>query len=791
LSFTKALARLLGATAIVLPALPALAAPANGPVLPQPTPPFAGVVGDTLESSRPVFPARVQAPANAPNVVLVMTDDVGFAASGTFGGLIPTPALDKLAAEGLRYNNFHTTGMCSPSRAALLTGRNAHNAGMGALSEFAQGFPGYYGEISRQTASVAEILKGNGYNTAFFGKHHGINVTANSTAGPFDSWPSDLGFEYFFGFVASATDQWTPALYRDHQRLPARTGDVVLDQMLTDDAIQWLHNQKAAAPDKPFFIYLAPGTAHAPLQAPPEWIARFKGRFDAGWDAWREKILAEQKAKGIVPADTRLTPRPAIVPAWDSLTAGQKKVAARLMEVYAAQLAFQDHEFGRLVDELKRIGQYDNTLIVFIQGDNGASSEGGPFGTSDDTGRLVNQQPESDAWLLSQLDKFGGPDSRGHYPIGWAWTTNTPFSYFKRHASHLGGIRNGMVASWPRAIKAGGQVRTQFQHLIDVVPTILDAIGIEAPSVVNGVAQKPMDGHSFEATFTSNAKPAGSRVQYFEQIGNRGIYKDGWFASTVPPEAALEVVTNASRPVPPQDYEWALYNLDKDFSQSTDISAQYPDKLRDMRALWLAEARRYQVLPVNNKIDAARAEAELVAHNPPRARYTYWGVTDALERGVAPPIFTHSFKLTADLAIPAKGAAGVIAAVGDPYGGWSFFLDNGRPTVVHAYSQQPEHNYRLQSSEALAAGRDAKLSYTVVYRKDSRVADVSIEVGGKQVASARFPNHINMVAQGEGFEVGKDSGMPVTSAYADGGHFTGTIRRVDIDLTDLPASAAR
>lgn len=754
-------------------------------VLPPPQQPFAGVIGEIPESSRPVFPARATAPKGAPNVLLIMTDDVGFAASSVFGGLIPTPALDRLAASGLRYNNFHTTAMCSPSRAALLTGRNSHNAGMGALSEFAQGFPGYYGEFGKSTASVAEILRQNGYNTAFFGKHHGIDVTANSVAGPFDSWPTALGFDYFYGFVASGTDQWFPALYRDNQRVEAPTGEV-LDKMLVDDAIRWVHTQKGAAPDKPFFLYLAPGTAHAPLQAPKDWIAKFRGRFDAGWDVVREQIFAQQRKQGVVPPGTKLTPRPGIVPAWDSLTTGQKQVAARLMEVYAAQLAYQDHQFGLLIDELQRMGQLDNTLVIFVEGDNGASSEGGPRGTSDDTGRLVNQQPESDEWLLSQLDRFGGPHSRAHYPIGWAWAMATPFQYFKRYASHLGGIRNGMVTSWPARINARGEQRSQFEHLVDVVPTILDAAGIAAPTMVNGVAQKPMDGRSFADTFASAMARGSHRIQYFEQIGNRSIYQDGWFASTIPPEEALNVVNTGKGAGSPLDYKWALYDLNTDFSQSTDLAARYPDRLKAMQDLWWSEAKRNNVLPINNKIDAARSEAELLARNPVRSRYTYWGPTGPLERGVAPPILNHSFSLTADLSLPSAGGDGVIAAIGDEYGGWSFYLDKGRPTVVQAFSQQREHVYRLQSSDALPSGKEAKVTLKVSYLPGSRETDVALESNGRTLASRRFANHVNMVAQGEGFAIGEDAGMAVTDAYTKGGVFSGAIRRVDIDIMADP-----
>ena len=781
--------RLLVQTAIATSLLPlAIPAGAAGPVLPAPAAPFAGVVGDTPEQSRPAFPPLPRAPANAPNVLLVMTDDVGFGASSTFGGLIPTPALDRLASNGLRYNNFHTTAMCSPSRAALLTGRNSHNAGMGALSEFAQGYPGYYGEVGRSTATIAEILRQNGYNTAFIGKHHGTPVSEKATSGPFDSWPTGLGFEHFYGFVASGTDQWYPSLYQGTARIGYREGEH-LDKMMADETLQWIRDQKAAQPEQPFFVYLAPGTAHAPLQAPKDWIAKFRGKFDAGWDVLRERIYAEQKAKRIIPAGTKLTPRPAFVPSWKSLTSDQQRVAARLMEVYAAQLAHQDYQFGRIIDELARMGQLENTLVIFVEGDNGASPEGGPLGTTDDTGFSANLQPENDAWRLSQLDNLGGPRSRAHYPSGWAWAMNTPFPYFKRIASHLGGIRNGMVTSWPKRIRQGGSLRPQFSHLIDVVPTILDAAGIEAPSKVNGVDQKPMDGQSLINTFDSPATPARRTVQYFELLGNRSLYNDGWLASTIPSEAGLETKAGlAASPIAPLDYKWALFNLNKDFSQSTDIAAQHPAKLKELQDLWWSEARRNNVLPINATVDIARINSEPLMRRPKQARYVYWGRTAPLERGVAPTILSDSFSLAADFSTAKQDSSGVIAAVGDEYGGWSFFLDKGRPTVVQAFSQQPEHIYRLRAPVAVGMG-DGRVVFKVDYSKSSRAADVSILMDGKVVSSTSFPNRINIAAQGEGLSIGYDYGLAVTDAYRDTGAFDGEIRKVEISLTDLDGAS--
>ena len=749
-------------------------------VLPIATKPFAGKIGDTATTSMPAFPEKPKAPQGAPNVLLVMTDDVGFAGSSVFGGLIPTPNLDRLAKAGLRYNNFNTTAMCSPSRAALLTGRNHHAVGMGALPDFSTGYPGYLGEISKDAATVAEILKGNGYNTAMFGKHHDAPVSEVSMTGPFTNWPSSLGFEYFYGFMGSQTDQWAPALIRDTQRAVYKPGDH-LDKMLADDAINWIHNQKAADPDRPFFIYLAPGSAHAPLQAPKDWIEKFKGKFDQGWDAAREQIFKQQKAAGIVPANTKLTARPDFVPAWSSLTADQKKAAARLMEVYAAQLAYQDDQFGRLVAELKRMGQLDNTLIIFVEGDNGASPEGGLHGTTNDTGALVNRPPEPDEWLVDSLDRMGGPNAHSHYPIGWAWAMNTPFRYFKRIGSHLGGIRNGMVLSWPAKIQATGGIRTQFSHLIDVAPTILEAATIPAPRQVNGIPQQPMDGTSLQYSFASAKTPEKSRSQYFELLTNRSIYQNGWMASTTPPPAGLEMAVNAGKHVEPTDYAWELYDLKTDFSQAHDLAAKHPEKLAELKEAWLKEARENKVLPLDNQLTPARVTAEIRARVPARSSYVYWGSGVDLERGNVAPILQKSYTLTASVTIPREGGKGVLAAVGDRFGGWSFYLKDGLPVVTEAYSDQPRHHFKLAGAERVPAG-PAKIAYEVKYVPNSTAIDLTISVNDKKVGSGRFPNRIFMVDQGESFSVGRDLYAPVTDDYEGEGSFNGTIDKVQIDM---------
>ncbi|MGH6781064.1 MAG: arylsulfatase, partial [Sphingomonadaceae bacterium] len=524
---------------LLLVASPAVAQ--TGTILPVPEAPFAGKIGETYADSVAAMPKPVRAPAGAPNVLLILTDDVGFAAASTFGGPVPTPSLDRLAARGLIYNRFHTTAMCSPTRASLLTGRNHHAVATGLITDLATGFPGYWATIPRSAATVAEILRQNGWNTGFFGKHHNVPGALTSAAGPFDLWPTGLGFEYFYGFVGGDTNQWRPKLYRgttpvEHRHHPDRT----LDSDLSTDLIHWIHNQQAAAPDKPFFAYLAPGSAHAPHQAPADWIARFKGKFDQGWDRLREESFARQKALGIIPADTALTPRPEAVPAWDSLSPDERRVHARMMEVYAGMLAYQDAEIGRVLAELDRMGEAENTLVLFIEGDNGASAEGGPEGDSNEIGVLANGVREDTGWLLKLMPEMGGPESYQIFSAGWAWATNAPFAWTKQVASHLGGIRNGLVVSWPKGIAARG-IRSQFSHVTDIMPTILDATGVAMPRAVNGAEQQRVDGVSLTYSFADADAPERHRTQYFELMGNRGIYADGWFANTTPRRAPWDV----------------------------------------------------------------------------------------------------------------------------------------------------------------------------------------------------------------------------------------------------------
>ena len=474
------------AAAACIPAAVAETQPAGPPLdrstLPIVPGPFRGVIGETFGESKLSVSRPVNAPAGAPNILLVMTDDIGFGAVSTFGGPVPTPNLDRLANMGLRYTRFHTTGVCSPSRAALLTGRNHHSVGFGEVGEMASGFPAYTGEIPRDAANIARILTGNGYASAFFGKDHNIPMDQTSAAGPFDLWPTGQGFDYFYGFLGGDVDQWSPKLYRGTNPVdnpPGETGEI-LDKRLTDDAIRWVRNVNAASPDKPFFIYYAPGSGHAPHQAPPDWIAKFRGKYDKGWDSVREASFKRQKALGIIPKNTRLAPRPTQVPAWESLTPEMKGVHARYMEVFAAQVAYQDDQFGRMLDELERMGQLDNTLVIFIEGDNGGTAQSGPRPVENEIGQMANRLDQTDAEFADRLDLYGGPETYGVYSVGWGFAMNSPFPYFKHVPSHLGATRNGMVVAWPSSIKATGEVRTTFSHLVDILPTVLDAAKIPA-----------------------------------------------------------------------------------------------------------------------------------------------------------------------------------------------------------------------------------------------------------------------------------------------------------------------
>ena len=756
-------------------------------VLPQPDAPFSGRITERADQSAQAFPTRVRAPDGAPNILVVMTDDMGFGASSTFGGPVPTPNLDALASRGVRLTQFHTTGMCSPSRAALLTGRNAHRVGAGVVAEQSSGYPGYNAAMPRSAATLGRVLTGNGYNTAFFGKHHNTPLWEMSAAGPFDRWPTGLGFEYFFGFLGGDTDQFQPVLYRGTSRvdLSDAPADFILDRALADDAIHWLRVQRASAPDRPFFIYYAPGTTHAPHQAPADWIARFRGQFDQGWSRVREETLARQQTMRLVPPETVLPQWPSSVPQWSELSAGQRETAARFMETYAAALAHQDAQFGRIVAELTAQGVLDDTLILFVGGDNGASAEGGLSGTMNEIGHLANHVPEDDSTLSAARDDMGGPHSYQTYPVGWTVAMNTPFPWTKQVASHLGGTRNGLIASWPGRISARGEIRTQFHHLVDIFPTVLDAAHVRAPTIVDGTPQLALDGASMLPALRNARAPENHRTQYFEVLGARAIYHDGYMAGTTPLNPPWEA--DAPSTTLDESQPWELYDLRRDFSQSHNLATAEPERLAQMRVLFDAEARRNGVFPLNPQRGTSRIDALLFrltaadAYNRSR-RYAYSGQNYSIMQADAPQLYARDFTFDVQAVIPQGGGAGVLIGNGSWFGGWSFYLDQGRPAVHHAFSQQPRDQFNIVAPRALPPG-PARIRYQFRYDGGGtgRGGTMRIFVNGARVAQGRIERQATIMAGlGETFDIGDDTGVPVL-AYAGGrSRFNGEIQRIEV-----------
>ncbi|RYY29088.1 MAG: arylsulfatase [Sphingomonadales bacterium] len=755
--------------------------PISAQILPVPAQPFAGQVAPTHAESRPAWPKAVRAPTGAPNVLVILTDDVGFAAASTFGGPVPTPNLDRLANAGLKYNRFHTTAICSPTRASLLTGRNHHMVATGNIVDGATGFPGYWSTIPRSAATIARVLTLSGYNTAMFGKHHNAPAWEQSAAGPFDNWPTGLGFEYFYGFIGGDSDQWRPRLYRGITPVEPEPAGApqLLDKRLADDAIRWIHNQDAADPGKPFFIYYAPGSTHAPHQAPADFIARFKGQFDKGWDAQRAQSFARQKTMGVIPAVTRLSPRPAEIEAWDSLSPQDRRSYAHMMEVYAGMLAYQDAQIGRILDELERMGKSANTLVMFIEGDNGASAEAGNLGMTNEIGRLANGAIDDSAWIAASALEMGGPTVYGNYPAGWAWALNTPFPWTKQIASHLGGTRNGMVVRWPDGIKARGELRSQFSHVIDIMPTVLDAAGIPLPQMVDGTEQQRVDGTSLVPTFAADS-PVAPRTQYFEVLGNRAIYSNNWLANTAPRRMPWE--DRPTTAAATQPLAWELYDLSKDFGQSHNLAAREPKRLAEMQALFDTEARRNQVYPIDERFAVLRSRDAAAAHPQTRTTFDYWGSDTSVMQGAAPRFAGRSFTIAVDVAT-VPGANGVLLANGSWFGGWSFYLRDGVPIAHQAVSRRPEDIFRVAASAPIAPGAH-KILFS--FRSDGGVragGSMTISVNGIEVGSGRIGRTIAIPAGlGETLDIGRDTGVPVTSDYGVPNLTDSAIRRVTVTL---------
>lgn len=751
--------------------------------LPPVAAPYAATLAPTESESEASYPSPVRAPEGAPNILLVMTDDVGFGSSSTFGGAVPTPNLDRLAARGLSYNRFHTTGICSPTRAALLTGRNHHAVGTGVVIEMPSPYPGYTSKLPRSAATVARILRDNGYNTAMFGKDHNVPADARSPAGPFDQWPTGKGFEYFYGFVAGDTDQWHPSLYEGISPVDSRDRPegYLLDKELADKAIHWIHNQQGAAPDTPFFMYYATGSAHAPHQAPQAWIDKFRGKFDHGWDEERRRIFERQKAMGLIPAATELAARPKQVQAWDSLSEKQRQVYARFMEVYAGMLSYQDAQFGRILDELERMGIADNTLIMFIQGDNGASGEGGPQGTLNEMADLSSKDKHELPvdWLAEHLDELGGPNTYQGYPIGWTYATNTPYPWFKVHASHLGGVRNGLVVSWPKRIEQGGTLRDQYHHVIDVMPTLLEAAGIAPPQSVDGVAQQRIDGKSMVYSFNTPNAPTTRDTQYYEVLGNRGIYHKGWLANTTPRNMPWAIANRGSS-TDVTTYNWELYDLRNDFAQAHDLAAEHPQKLAELQALFDQEARRNQVYPLQDSGGMHRAMQMISASGGARMEYVYWGPGIQLQMMRSPMIFMLNFSIEADLDLPDNHTSGVVVASGSHFGGWSFFMQDGRPAAVASTSPLPGGHTKVLAPSNVPSGKHT-LRYE--FSMTDEGGELTILVDGDEVARKTIPKRPQMMAgNGETFDTGRDTNVQVTADYHNGGEFEGQIEKITVKL---------
>ena len=649
----------------------------DGKQIPPPPPKFGGVIKESAKDSTPWWPPRVVPPKGAPNVLLIMTDDAGYGVSGTFGGIIPTPALDRIAKAGLRYTQFHSTALCSPTRAALITGRNHHSVGYGVIGELSTGYPGYDSVIGPENATVGEILKENGYATSWFGKNHNTpGFQYSSTAGPFEQWPSGMGFEYFYGFLGGETDQWQPYLFRDHTQIFPWVGkpgyNFTTD--MADEAIRYMNDLNAAAPDKPFFLYYVPGGTHSPHQPTKEWIERFKGKFNMGWEKMREQIFANQKRLGVIPANTQLTPWPDDLPKWETLSFLQKKLYARQAEVFAAYVAYTDYEIGRVIQAVGDMGKLDNTLIIYIEGDNGTSAEGTLSGTPNQLTAYNGILSLPEVVQLLNYEAWGSDKTYPHMAVGWAWAFDTPFKWTKQIASHFGGTRQGMAMAWPNRIKDVGGIRTQFHHMIDIVPTILEVTGIRAPELVNGIKQKPIEGVSMAYTFDkANANtPSKRETQYFEIGGNRAIYHDGWIAATTPP-APPWVMGTAKMPDVANGYQWELYNITEDYSEYNNLAASNPGKLRELQALFLKEAAQYNVFPLDNS-----AFTRLLTPRPSavagRTVFTYSGETSGIPVGNAPSILDRDYTITADVTIPKGGAEGMIVTLGGRFGGYGLYL---------------------------------------------------------------------------------------------------------------------
>ncbi|MFN0066402.1 MAG: arylsulfatase [Limisphaerales bacterium] len=747
------------------------------PITPPEHPPIT-----TLDARDAKAPPRfqVKAPQGAPNVVIVLIDDIGFGHSSAFGGPIRMPTLDRLAGAGLKFNRFHTTALCSPTRTALLTGHNHHANNAGAIMELATAFPGNTGIRPRTITTLAEILRQNGFSTAAFGKYHETPPWEVSVSGPYDRWPTGSGFDKFYGFIGGEANQWFPAIYDGSVRIEHKpTPGYHFTTDMTDQAIKWVSAQQSLTPDKPFYVYFAPGATHAPHHVPKEWIARYKGEFSGGWDKLREETFARQKKLGVIPANTQLTPRPKEIPAWDGMSADQKRLFERQMETFAGFAEHTDHEVGRLVAQLEAIGELDNTLFFYIVGDNGSSAEGGPEGTYNEMMALNGIIGRADQ-MMAHIDNWGDPTTFPHFAIGWAWAGNTPFQWTKQVASHFGGTRNGLVLHWPKGIRARGEIRSQFHHVVDVAPTALEAAKLPQPRMVNGVPQRPMDGVSMLYS-ADNPKAAERRTtQYFEMFGNRGIYHEGWMASTrhsIPWDMTAKIPSL-------KDDVWELYKVDEDFSQANDLARQNPAKLKELQAVFEREAVRNNVLPIDDRRSERFNPA--IAGRPDlldgrKSMTVYPGMAGMLENAFI-NVKGVPHTVTAEVELKDDQTEGVIIAQAGSFGGWVLYLKDGRPH--HEYNFFGLERTNIKGMTALAPGKHT-ISYEFIpdAAKPGTGGKSILSVNGEKIAEGHIPKtQPFLFSADEGADVGLDSETNVSPDYKQGDNaFTGRIVKVTVE----------
>ncbi len=773
----------------------------DGKQMPPPDPKFGGVIKEKASESKAWWAPRVVPPKGAPNVLLIMTDDSGFGAPGTFGGVVPTPALDRIARNGLRYTNFHSTSLCSPTRAALITGRNHHVAGFGVVGEIATGFPGYNSVIRKENGTVGTILRDNGYATSWFGKNHNTPFYQSTQAGPFDQWPNGMGFDYFYGFVGGDASQWQPNLYRNTTAIFPFEGKPGwnLTTAMADEAIQYMKEIKDVAPEKPFFVYYVPGGTHSPHHPTPEWIKKIGDMhlFDQGWNKIRETIFANQKRLGIMPPEAKLTPWPKELPEWDSLGFLEKKLFIKQADVYGAYLAYTDNEIGRVIQAVEDMGQLDNTLIIYIAGDNGASPEGMLNGTPNEFTTFNGVPVPVDAQML-WYPFWGSDKTFPHFAAPWAWAMDTPFKWTKQVASHFGGTAQGMAMSWPGHINDVGGIRRQFHHVIDIVPTILEATGIAMPETLNGIKQRPMDGVSMAYTWDKTGTNAAPRrtTQYFEMLGNRAIYHEGWLAATSPANLPWEL-SSGTPPDVITGYKWELYNVAEDPTEFNDLAGKMPDKLKQMQELFYAEAAKHDVLPLDNT-SLSRWNAPKPNLTAGRKVFTYRGTLAGVPNSGAPSILNRAYTITAEVTIPKGGAEGMIVTDGGRFGGYALFLSKG---VAGVRKSKPVFLYNLLnlkrtvwSGPELGAGK-----HTIVfdYKPDApglgKGGTGVLSVDGKEVARNSMEHSTPITfPEDETFDIGSDSRTGVAMLeyrYDPPFKFTGTINKLTFNLGDHQVTA--